>query len=164
MVLVFRPSAKSSKKATITSTKPAWLWMARACCWIFEGRQALFAGLAADSGWDWRCVRAEEPVLGAQGLGRAFEVCLFGKIWQEPEALLFQAGYLTVLQSSQPLPGQWVYTLGYPNREVESSLNAALLRGFRAPERSCDSSMLVTISGWSTHLTILVLAKFCQKV
>ena len=36
----------------------------------------------------------------------------------EPEALLFQAGYLTVLQSSQPLPGQWVYTLGYPNLDL----------------------------------------------
>ncbi len=54
----------------------------------------------------------------------------------EPEALLFQAGYLTVLHSSEPLPGQWVYTLGYPNREVASSLNAALLGGFGAPERS----------------------------
>ena len=54
----------------------------------------------------------------------------------EPEALLFQAGYLTVSHSSEPLPGQWVYTLGYPNREVESSLNAALLGGFGAPERS----------------------------
>ena len=63
----------------------------------------------------------------------------------EPEALLFQAGYLTVLQSSQPLPGQWVYTLGYPNREVESSLNAALLGGFGAPERSSFETRLKLI-------------------
>ena len=63
----------------------------------------------------------------------------------EPEALLFQAGYLTVLQSSQPLPGQWVYTLGYPNREVESSLNAALLGGFGAPERSSFDARLKLI-------------------
>ncbi|TXT36840.1 MAG: hypothetical protein FD135_3994 [Comamonadaceae bacterium] len=54
----------------------------------------------------------------------------------EPEALLFQAGYLTVQQSSQPIRGQWVYTLGYPNHEVESSLNAALLGGYGAPERT----------------------------
>ena len=60
----------------------------------------------------------------------------------EPEALLFQTGYLTVLQSSQPLPGQWVYTLGYPNREVESSLNAALLGGFGAPERNSFDTRL----------------------
>ena len=63
----------------------------------------------------------------------------------EPEALLFQAGYLTVLQSSQPLPGQWVYTLGYPNREVASSLNAALLGGFGAPERSSFDARLKLI-------------------
>ena len=54
----------------------------------------------------------------------------------EPEALLFQAGYLTVLERTQPIPGQWVYTLGYPNREVETSLNAALLGGLGAPERT----------------------------
>ncbi|OGB34741.1 MAG: hypothetical protein A3F78_02135 [Burkholderiales bacterium RIFCSPLOWO2_12_FULL_61_40] len=63
----------------------------------------------------------------------------------EPEALLFQAGYLTVHQSSEPLPGQWVYTLGYPNREVESSLNAALLGGLGAPERSSFETRLQLI-------------------
>ncbi len=63
----------------------------------------------------------------------------------EPEALLFQAGYLTVLHSSQPLPGQWVYTLGYPNREVEASLNAALLGGFGAPERTSFETRLKLI-------------------
>ena len=54
----------------------------------------------------------------------------------EPEALLFQAGYLTVLERTQPIEGQWVYTLGYPNREVKASLNAALLGGLGAPERN----------------------------
>ena len=54
----------------------------------------------------------------------------------EPEALLFQAGYLTVLERTEPITGQWVYTLGYPNREVKASLNAALLGGLGAPERS----------------------------
>ena len=63
----------------------------------------------------------------------------------EPEALLFQTGYLTVLQSSQPLPGQWVYTLGYPNREVASSLNAALLGGLGASERSSFESRVKLI-------------------
>ena len=63
----------------------------------------------------------------------------------EPEALLFQAGYLTVLHSSQPLPGQWVYTLGYPNLEVASSLNAALLAGFGAQERSSFEARLKLI-------------------
>jgi Predicted AAA-ATPase/PD-(D/E)XK nuclease superfamily len=44
-----------------------------------------------------------------------------------PEALMFQAGYLTILKAEQPILGHWVYTLGYPNKEVETSLNASLL-------------------------------------
>jgi hypothetical protein len=44
-----------------------------------------------------------------------------------PEALLFQAGYLTIHKSEEPIRGHWVYTLGYPNHEVQSSLNASLL-------------------------------------
>ena len=43
------------------------------------------------------------------------------------EALLFQTGYLTIHQAEQPIRGYWVYTLGYPNHEVETSLNASLL-------------------------------------
>ncbi len=45
----------------------------------------------------------------------------------DSDALLFQTGYLTIHEVEEPWLGQWVYTLGYPNREVESSLNAALL-------------------------------------
>ncbi len=60
----------------------------------------------------------------------------------EPEALLFQAGYLTIHDRREALPGQWVYTLGYPNREVEASLNAALLGGYGLPERSAFTSRL----------------------
>ena len=48
------------------------------------------------------------------------------------EALLFQTGYLTIQAVHEPLLGHWVYTLGYPNREVESSLNASLLSGMGA--------------------------------
>ena len=44
-----------------------------------------------------------------------------------PEALLFQTGYLTI-HHEQLLPsGNIRYTLGYPNHEVEVSLNASLL-------------------------------------
>jgi hypothetical protein len=53
-----------------------------------------------------------------------------------PEAVLFQTGYLTILQCQEPIPGQWVYTLGYPNKEVESSLNAELLNAYGANERT----------------------------
>jgi hypothetical protein len=46
------------------------------------------------------------------------------------EALLFQTGYLTIHRVDEPLPGQKIFTLGYPNREVESCLNEALLPAF----------------------------------
>jgi len=48
----------------------------------------------------------------------------------EPEALLWQAGYLTIHEVQEVSEGQWFYTLGYPNREVESALNASLLSGY----------------------------------
>ena len=48
------------------------------------------------------------------------------------DALLFQIGYLTIHQVEEPLVGYWVYTLGYPNHEVETSLNTALLIGYGA--------------------------------
>ena len=43
------------------------------------------------------------------------------------DALLFQAGYLTIQKVEEPLLGYRQYTLGFPNREVETSLNHALL-------------------------------------
>jgi hypothetical protein len=46
------------------------------------------------------------------------------------EALLFQTGYLTISRIEEPLPNYWIYVLGYPNYEVESSLNSALLGAF----------------------------------
>lgn len=50
----------------------------------------------------------------------------------DSDALLWQTGYLTFHAIEQPLIGYWVYTLGYPNQEVETSLNAALLIGYGA--------------------------------
>jgi hypothetical protein len=52
------------------------------------------------------------------------------------EALMFQAGYLTIQSRRQPIRGQWVYTLTYPNLEVEGSLNAALLPCYGVPENT----------------------------
>ena len=43
------------------------------------------------------------------------------------DGLLFQTGYLTIKQISEPMVGYQQYTLGFPNREVESGLNLALL-------------------------------------
>ncbi|MEB3221024.1 MAG: ATP-binding protein [Candidatus Sericytochromatia bacterium] len=45
----------------------------------------------------------------------------------EPEALLWQAGYLTLRGVETGRSGQSLYTLGYPNAEVEAALNEALL-------------------------------------
>ncbi|MDD2741352.1 MAG: ATP-binding protein [Rhodocyclaceae bacterium] len=45
----------------------------------------------------------------------------------EAAALLFQTGYTTIHAVEEYLPGQQVYTLGYPNKEVQTSLNNALL-------------------------------------
>lgn len=42
------------------------------------------------------------------------------------EALLFQTGYLTIARE-ELINGNYFYELGYPNREVYQSLNAALL-------------------------------------
>ncbi len=43
------------------------------------------------------------------------------------EGLLFQTGYLTVKKVEEPMLGYRLYTLGFPNQEVETSLNQALL-------------------------------------
>ena len=47
------------------------------------------------------------------------------------EALLFQAGYLTIA-SARRLPGLMQITLRYPNLEVRTSLNAVLLQSLTA--------------------------------
>ncbi|MBR2515259.1 MAG: ATP-binding protein [Halomonas sp.] len=43
------------------------------------------------------------------------------------DALLFQAGYLTIKDVQEPMLGYRQYILGFPNHEVETSLNHALL-------------------------------------
>lgn len=47
-----------------------------------------------------------------------------------PEALLFQSGYLTIHKTNLTLSGNLNFTLGYPNQEVEQSLNASLLAAY----------------------------------
>lgn len=46
------------------------------------------------------------------------------------EAMLWQTGYLTLHKVEQSRAGNWRYTLGYPNREVESALNDFLLPAY----------------------------------
>ena len=46
-----------------------------------------------------------------------------------PEALMFQAGYLTIA-SARSIPGKQLFKLRYPNKEVQASLNDSLLQHF----------------------------------
>ena len=59
------------------------------------------------------------------------------------EALLFQTGYLTILQE-EDRDGRIRYRLGYPNREVRQSLNERLLEGLLpdAARRRADEAPL----------------------
>ena len=70
-----------------------------------------------------------EGMSGTESLLSAFDVDEI-----EPEALLFQTGYLTIAGVAD-LDGRPVYRLGYPNREVRESLNERLLRAM-APAAS----------------------------
>ena len=65
----------------------------------------------------------------------------------ETDALLFQTGYLTLLSQEEMLPGQWFYTLGFPNLEVRTSLNKALLPGLgvAASQALQQSAQLITL-------------------
>ena len=55
-----------------------------------------------------------------------------------PEALLFQAGYLTILGEEQDFDGTPRYRLGYPNHEVRRSLNKSLLAALAPGASAAD--------------------------
>jgi hypothetical protein len=103
--------------------------------WWFEtGTPTFLVKLLAERQWfspDLRRLQSSMTLLSSFDVERI-----------TPEALLFQTGYLTIHDVREPLTGQWVYTLGYPNREVETSLNAALLEGYGVPEQSSFPSRL----------------------
>ena len=58
----------------------------------------------------------------------------------EPEALLWQTGYLTIAATRQ-LPGMTEVHLTLPNREVRASLNGALLRRLQGPTRRSTQNL-----------------------
>jgi hypothetical protein len=45
----------------------------------------------------------------------------------EPETLLFQAGYLTIIQKEHLFDQEYIYHLGFPNHEVKKSLTGSIL-------------------------------------
>jgi len=71
------------------------------------------------------------------------------------EALLFQTGYLTISHLEEPLPNYWIYVLSYPNHEVKTSLNAALLGALGLDEQKALHNRL-------TLLTLLKSNDFAQ--
>ena len=64
---------------------------------------------------------ALDNMMGSSDLLSTFDVDAIA-----PEALLFQTGYLTIHRTERR-GGEMFYRLGYPNREVQQSLNRSLL-------------------------------------
>ncbi len=86
--------------------------------WWFEtGSPTFLVDLLIEKGVAWHQL---DGLLASPNLLSRFDV---GDI--APEALLFQTGYLTVLERTA-VHGKLRYRLGYPNREIRESLNAAL--------------------------------------
>ncbi len=77
------------------------------------------------------------------------------------DALLFQTGYLTIKQIEEPLLGYRQYTLGFPNHEVETSLNHALLPSLGVANGPRERRTLFKhlqrhdLAGLETHLKAL---------
>ncbi|WP_444677476.1 PD-(D/E)XK nuclease domain-containing protein [Halomonas sp. E19] len=77
------------------------------------------------------------------------------------EALLFQTGYLTVKKVEEPMLGYRLYTLGFPNQEVETSLNLALLPVLGMESATRERKTLFThlcahdLAGLEAHLKAL---------
>ena len=78
---------------------------------------------------------ALDDMLGSEELLSAFDVDHIAT-----EALLFQTGYLTI-RRTEPRGGRMYYRLGYPNREVQQSLNESLLNHLTGnPSRQAEHS------------------------
>ena len=76
-----------------------------------------------------------DDMLGSEELLSAFDVDHIAT-----EALLFQTGYLTI-RRSELRGGRMYYRLGYPNREVQQSLNRSLLNHLSGnPSRQVEHS------------------------
>lgn len=67
------------------------------------------------------------------------------------EGLLFQTGYLTIKNVKEPKPGLQLFTLGFPNLEVESSLNDALLPALGVNRNDAQDLQLKLLSILDKH-------------
>ena len=95
-----------------------------------------------------RCFAAPdlEAIHASATLLSAFDVDIM-----EPEALLFQTGYLTIVDAERR-DGRPLYRLGYPNREVRRGLNESLLSGlaptWRVAGDGAALKQLLTAADW----------------
>ncbi|PJX14087.1 hypothetical protein CWI66_09005 [Halomonas sp. 141] len=67
------------------------------------------------------------------------------------EALLFQTGYITIKDMQEPMVGYQLYSLGFPNREVESSLNEFLLPVLGIPDSDAQTYQLALFKVLHEH-------------
>ncbi len=98
--------------------------------WFDTGTPTFLVKLLTEQAWftpDLAQLKADEMEL------LSFEVEQIGAV-----ALLFQAGYLSVHAVEETETRELIYTLGYPNREVEMSLNRVLLPGYGVPGRAAS--------------------------
>ena len=77
-----------------------------------------------------------------------------------PEALLFQSGYLTIVDEKDEGDGP-VYRLGYPNREVRQSLNRQLLRAATPARRALSGARLRELFAANDFAGIEALFRSC---
>ena len=104
--------------------------------WWFEtGSPTFLVDLLLDKGVVWHGI---DGMVTSEDLLSTFDVEHIA-----PEALLFQTGYLTVLESEE-FDDEVQYRLGYPNREVRQSLNRALLGSLpvKGPQRGARRKRL----------------------
>ena len=86
--------------------------------WCETGNSTFLVDLLLEKGLRWDRI---DGMMSSEELLSRFDVEDIG-----PEALLFQSGYLTVVERLE-IAGSPFYQLGYPNREVRQSLNGDLL-------------------------------------
>ncbi len=67
------------------------------------------------------------------------------------EGLLFQTGYTTIKSMQEPMLGYRLYTLGFPNREVESSLNDILLPVLGIGHSEAQTHQLALLEALQQH-------------
>ncbi len=126
--------------------------------WWFEtGTPTFLVDVLTERGYftpELARVRASEALLSA------FDVDHLA-----PEALLWQTGYLT-FTGSRRIGARLEYSLGYPNLEVESALNDALLKGLmgdpmqaeRAVSRLYDILVAADLDALRQHIVSLFAA------